>query len=498
MNYAAQGGTKPDAEIAEKRLSLDKPLKIDNRPLWLIVLDRTARYQVIAGFMLLCVVLFRLTPPAGLSAAGYQALVLFGATIFLWVSGLLPIAVTALLSMVMLPLLGIMEAKKTYAMFGNEAVFFILGAFILAAAMTGTGLSARLARAMLARFGKTPTRLALTVFLLSAFLSFVMSEHAVAAMMFPVVAEIATALRLEKGTSSYGRLLFMAIAWGCIIGGIATFLGGARAPLAAGMLRESTGLAFGFLEWTFAACMIVLPLLVIGFLLLLRFFPPDLDNVEEGMKFLNRKRLDSGRIGYDEILTALVMTGTICGWIIFGEKTGLAAIAMLGTAVLFTFRVVSWQKIEEYVNWGIILMYGGSIALASALEKTGAALWIVNKGLGMFSHSPLVAIAVISLVSILLTECISHAAVVAILMPIGMGLARSMGIDPKVMTLSIALPAGLAYCLPMGTPATAIAYASGYLKNRDIIVAGGVVMVISWLLFLGSVMFVWPLLGFRI
>jgi sodium-dependent dicarboxylate transporter 2/3/5 len=476
----------------------DKPLKIDNRPMWLIVIDRTARYQVIAGFLIIFLLLYRLAPPTGLSAAGYHSVLLFSATIFLWVTGLLPIAVTALLSMVMLPLLGIMEAKKTYASFGNEAVFFILGAFILAAAMTGTGLSARLARSMLARFGKTPTRLAATVFLLSAFLSFVMSEHAVAAMMFPVVAEIATALRLEKGTSSFGRLLFMSIAWGCIIGGIATFLGGARAPLAAGMLRENTGLTFGFLEWTAAACMIVLPLLAIGFFLLLRFFPPDLQDVEEGVKFLNRKRLESGKLSYDEILTAVVMVFTICGWIFFGDKTGLAAIAMLGTAALFTFRVVSWKKIEEYVNWGIILMYGGSIALAGALEKTGAAVWIVGKGMGLFAQSPFIAITVISLVSILLTECISHAAVVAILMPVGMGLAKSIGMDPKVITLSIALPAGLAYCLPMGTPATAIAYASGFLKSRDIIVAGSVIMAISWLLFLFSVLFVWPYLGLKI
>ncbi len=135
--------------------------------------------------------------------------------------------------------------------------------------------------------------------------------------------------------------------------------------------------------------------------------------------------------------------------------------------------------------------------MASALEKTGAALWLVNKGLGFFAQSPLVAIAVISLVSIVLTECISHAAVVAILMPIGMGLAKNMGMDPKVMTLSIALPAGLAYCLPMGTPATAIAYASGFLSSRNIIVSGLIIMVISWLLFLGSVMFIWPLLGLK-
>jgi len=476
----------------------DKPLKIDNRPMWLILLDRTARYQVMAAVVVVMAILLRLSPPAGLSADGYRSLVLFGATIFFWISGLLPIAVTALLSMVMLPLLGIMDAKKTYSMFGNEAVFFILGAFILAAAMTGTGISARLARTMLARFGRTPTSLAVTVFLLSAFLSFVLSEHAVAAMLFPVVSELATALNLEKGKSSFGRLLFMALAWGCIIGGIATFLGGARAPLAAGLLKEATGLHFSFLEWSTAACMIVLPLLVIAFLLLIRFFPVDLEDVEAGRKFLNHKRLEMGKMGYDEMLTALVMVCTVACWLLLGEKTGLAAIAILGAAALFTFKVVSWQKIEEYVNWGIVLMYGGTIALASALEKTGAALWIVKKGLGGLSDAPLALIAVISLVAMVLTECISHAAVVAILMPVGMGLCKATGMDPKVMTLSIALPAGLAYCLPMGTPATAIAYASGYLKSRDIITSGIVVMAISWVLFMASVVFVWPLIGLKI
>jgi len=97
-----------------------------------------------------------------------------------------------------------------------------------------------------------------------------------------------------------------------------------------------------------------------------------------------------------------------------------------------------------------------------------------------------------------LTECISHAAVVAILMPVGMGMCKTLGMDPKVMTLAIALPAGLAYCLPMGTPATAIAYASGFLKSREIITSGTVIMAISWGLFLLSVVFIWPLLGLKI
>lgn len=480
------------------QISFDKPLKIDTRPIWLIVMDRTLRYQLLAGLALLAVIAFQLTPPVGLTAAGYHSLVLFGVTIVLWVSGLLPIAVTALLSMVMLPLLGILPAKQTYALFGNEAVFFILGAFILAAAMTGTGLSARLARSMLARFGRTPRRLALTVYLLAAGLSFCMSEHAVAAMLFPVVMEITDSLSLKAGKSSYSRLLFMSIAWGCIIGGIATFLGGARAPLAVQMLRENNGLEFSFMDWTLASITIVIPLLLIGFLVLERFFPIDIPDVEGGLRQLNRKRLEIGKVSVNEIITALVMILTIGAWMLYGRELGLANIALLATAVLFTFRVVSWEKIEEYVNWGIILMYGGSIALASALEKTGAALWIVKQGLGAFTPSPFVVIAVISFVSIILTECISHAAVVAILMPIGLGLAQGLGIDPKIMTLAIALPAGLAYCLPMGTPATAIVYGSGHLSSREIIMPGALIMAISWLLFLAAVFFVWPLIGLKL
>ncbi|SNB45121.1 DASS family sodium-coupled anion symporter [Geobacter sp. DSM 9736] len=481
-----------------EQITFDKPLKVDRRPIWLILFDRTFHYQIFGGLILLCAFLFNLTPPQGLTVQGYHAMILFGATVFLWVSGLLPLAVTSLVAMAMIPLLGIMEAKKTYAMFGNEAVFFILGAFILAAAMTGSGLSTRLARGMLATFGKTPTRLALTVYLLCAFLSFCMSEHAVAAMMFPIVAEISQSLRLDGERGSYGKLLFMSIAWGCVIGGIATFLGGARAPLAVGMLRETTGLDFSFFEWTMAAIMIVIPLLAIGFMLLLKLFPQDIASVDEGLRFLNRKRLEAGRMSYDEMIVAVVMVATILAWIFFGKALGLAAIATLAVAVLFTCRVVSWQAIEEYVNWGVILMYGGAIAIASALEKTGAAQWLAGKGLAGLGHSPFMVITIISLISLLLTECISNAAVIAILLPIGISLAKSMGMDPRVMTLAVTLPAGLAYCLPMGTPANAIVYSSGFLKGREMIVSGLVIMTISWLLFLASARFVWPLLGFKI
>ena len=128
--------------------------------------------------------------------------------------------------------------KEVYALFGNEAVFFILGAFMLAGAVMHSGLSNRIALAIMDRFGASPRKLLLSVYLIAAALSCVMSEHAVAAMLFPIVFEIAKSLGLKPGTSGYGKLLFLTLAWGCIIGGVATFLGGARVPLPWGCLKR--------------------------------------------------------------------------------------------------------------------------------------------------------------------------------------------------------------------------------------------------------------------
>src|SRR5262249_49319996 len=156
---------------------------------------------------------------------------------------------TSLLAIIMLPLSGVMSANKAFALFGNEAVFFILGVFILAACLMKSRLSTRVALAVLRRFGRQPRTLPLSIYLPYALMSFFMSEHAVAAMNFPVIMEIVAVLRLGKLRSNYAKALFLAMAWGTTIGGVATLLGGARAPLALGMVKEATGQTFTFAEW---------------------------------------------------------------------------------------------------------------------------------------------------------------------------------------------------------------------------------------------------------
>lgn len=467
---------------------------VDTRPLWVVLLSAAYRPAAFMGIGLLFWYIITLTPPDGLTPAGLKTIGVFVVCLFFWVTGLIPLSITSLLALVMIALLGIMESKQVYALFGNEAVFFILGAFILAAAMMKSGLSSRMALFVLRRC-RGPRRLLLGVYLFPAFLSFWMSEHAVAAMMFPIVLEIAKALGLKPLESSYAKSLFIASAWGCIIGGVATFLGGARNPLAIGILKESTGSDLGFFEWMVAVVPVVGILLVIGFVMILKWFPRDITDTGKAAEALNRKNEELGAVSWNEKMIGGIMLLAVLFWMFVGKKLGLANIAIVAVALLFVFKLIRWKDVEEYVNWGILLMYGGAIALGAALAGTGAAAWAANATIGRWATSPMALVMLFSAISILLTEAMSNAAIIAILMPVGISLSANMGMDPKIITMAIAMPSGLAYCLPISTPATAIAYSSGFFRMRDLVVPGAIMGVVSWIVFNLMIKIYWPLIG---
>ena len=471
---------------------------IDTRPMWRILATQTYRPLVLLLGVAAFFAVYWMPPLADLSIGGQKALAIFVLCLVYWVTNVLPLMVTSLLAMVLLPTTGVMSARDTYALFGNEAVFFILGAFILAAALMKCGLSTRLAIAVLRRFGHTPRTLLLSLFLMNAFMAFFMSEHAVAAMTFPITVEIATVLRLRRGQSNYGKALFLAMAWGTQIGGIATLLGGGRAPLALGMLRESSGQTYSFAEWTLAAWPVVLVLLFAGWQVIVRFFPIDIESVRDADAIIEEKSLRMGRMSVRERMIGLVMLATLAAWIIGGEEYGLATIALVGVVTMFLFGLLTWSDIEKYVNWGVLLMYGGAIALGSALNRSGASTWIASVTVSRWAHSPAAVIAMISAFGILMTEAMSHSAVVALLMPVSLGIAQQFGIDPRIMAPAVALPAGLAFTLPVGTPGNAIAYSSGYLRLRDMLGPGSLLVLIAWIAFNLTAYYYWPLIGLRV
>ncbi|MFV2041014.1 MAG: DASS family sodium-coupled anion symporter [Candidatus Hydrothermarchaeales archaeon] len=445
---------------------------------------------------LVILVLVLLFPnPAGLSVEGQRVIAIFAMAIVLWASAALPLSVTGILVIAALPLLGAMDAKTSYSLFGSPAVFFILGAFILAAAMMKTGLSMRLSLIVLKRFGKSPAMLIAGVLFTSAAMAFIMPEHAVAAIMFPVVLDIARALELEPLKSKYGTLLFLALAWGSVIGGIATLLGGARNPLAIALLSEYYGLEVGFFQWVAIAAPVTIIMLVVAFAVLILYFGLDVTDVSKAVSTLERDLLAQGAMSSDEKKVGLVMLGTLLLWITMGSRLGLANIALISSVFLFSLGVMDWKDVEGYVNWGVILMYGGAIALGSALVSTGAAQWLADIFLSNMLLTPITFLLVLSLFSKFLTEGISNTAAVAIILPIGFGIGQAIGINPIAIVFIVAIPSGLAFTLPVASPPNAIAYSSGYYEISDVVKPGLILNMLSWIVFIIIALVYWPMIG---
>jgi sodium-dependent dicarboxylate transporter 2/3/5 len=457
---------------------------------------RRRRVIFITAALVACAAIALMPTPEGLSREGQNAIAIFALCFILWVSNALPLAVTSLLAIVLLPTLRVISSERSFALFGSSVVFFILGAFILAAALMRSGLSTRLAVAFLRSFGRSPMALLGGVIFSGGFLAFWMPEHAVAALLFPIVLEIARALEIVPNRSGYGKLLFLALAWGAVIGGVATFLGGARAPLALGILGEHYDLSIGFLEWMLAAAPFSVLLMAVAFFLLPRIIRVDVSDVSRARAALDAKARELGPLSAREKGVAVITVATVIAWIVAGGAVELASIAILAAVSLFVFGLIDWRSVEEYVNWGVILMYGGAIAIAAALHQTGGAAWIAHVAMsrvgGLSSFWMLMIFAV---VAAFLTEAISNVAAVAVLLPICFGVAEGTGVPPVAVVFAVAVPAGLAFALPMGTPPNAIAYSAGYYRLRDSVLAGSLLKIVALAILIVVIRFYWPFLG---
>ncbi|MDQ6990018.1 MAG: DASS family sodium-coupled anion symporter, partial [Mariprofundaceae bacterium] len=432
-------------------------------------------------------------PPQGLTDSGYHALLVFVLCLVLWVSQLLPLPITSLLGLALLPVLGVLPASEVFSFFGNPAVFFILGAFMLVAGVMQSGLSERLALYVLKKTGNSSQRLLMVMLFLPALMACVMPEHAVAALFLPIAWEIVRSLGLKKG-HMYGQAIFFALAWGAIIGGVATLLGGARGPLALALLDELAGQSFSFLQWSLAAFPLVLGVLLVASLLLKRMTAGVNLDMQAVQDVFSERRLELGELTIKGWLMSILKLGTVIAWLFAGHAHALASIALVSVVLMFALRLVGWQEVEKHVQWGVVLMYGGAIAIGKALSETGAAVWLADTlipgdmlGLGL--------LALLALVTLIFTESVSNAAAVAIVLPIAMPVGLEAGIDPMFMALSIGIIAGFAFMLPMGTPPNAMIYASGYVKSWSMLKYGVVLSTSALLLFLLVVKYWWPILG---
>lgn len=472
---------------------------VDRRPLWVVLFDRLRRYLLLALFFgIFFALLLTLEGPSDLSIQGYRALCLFVLCVLLWSTNLIPLSVTSLLAIAAVPLLGVMEASQAYSYFGNKAVFFILGVFILSASMIACGLSSRISIWVMRHWSNTPFQLVTSIYCFAGISSCFMSEHAVAVILFPIIHEIAQSLNLKRENSAYAKGMYFAMAWGCIIGGAMTVLGGGRVPLAVEMLEKSTSGAetIGILQYTQLSFPLVLAMFAGGWLALKFLFPPDIQDIEAARKTLKQKSHVMGKLTLQEKGIALVMAMTLFSWFVFGDELGVANIAIISIVLLFALNLITWKMVEAHINWAIVLMYGGAVCLGEVMAETGAALWLAEKLFSGLAESPTVFLLVIALLSTLFTTFMSNSAVIAILLPTAISMSPAYGIHPAMATLTVILPSNFAFILPIATPASALAYSSRFLTLKEMAFSGSLLSLFGLGCFLIMLTFYWPMMGF--
>jgi sodium-dependent dicarboxylate transporter 2/3/5 len=430
-------------------------------------------FFIILAFSILAI--FYLAPnPENLAHEGQVMIGILIMAAILWITEPIPLAVTGLLIMIMQPILHVLTPTEVFSSFGNQAVFFLIGAFIIAAAIEKHGLHRRIALRFLSQFDENPRMFTLGIMLSCAFLSFVMPEHGVAALFLPIVASILIAMKVVPKQSNFGKISMLAVAYGCSIGSLGTLIGGARNPLTVGILSEELGITVTFIDWMIYSMPIVIISLPLVWIVLQFSFPIELKDITSAKKEIKNQVLKSGRISRKEILVLSILVLTVFMWIFFSHNVyfGLAVIALFGAFLLFLTGCINWKDVENRVPWGIILLYGGAITLGIGIQQTGAGEWIANQlfqSAGINIYFVIIAMIVLT---ILLTNIMSNIGAVALLLPIGIAVAPELNISPLFISMLIALSGGLAFMLVISTPGNAITYSSGYFSTRDLFKAG--------------------------
>ena len=420
---------------------------------------------VISLFILLSPFFF--PPPEGLSAEGFKALSVFIVCILWWITNVVPIMITSLLAIVLFPLLGLSSSEEVYKHFGNTAVFFLVGSFILSSALRRANITKRIAIGFVKKFGKDSRRLVLSFLSVSYFLSLWMISHAVVAVLLPIVLEFA-----EDFDERLLKPLLFSILWGSTLGGNTTLLGGGRAPLVLAMLQPYYRNGLSFTEWTLYSFPITLSLLFISALLLLKMTPKiDIHKMKKSQEAQNV-------IHTKQLRVASIAIATILLWILAGEKLGVANIALGAVIALFLTNSITWKEVEEDVNWGIILMYGGAIVLGRMMNQTGVSRWLV--GLFHLNEIPkLFLIFVFFTSGVLLTEVMSNSAAAVIMTQVAFPLIKNFGIPPEALTVLISMSTGFAFMLPTGSPSVAMVISTGHFSEKELVRYGMIMSFIS-------------------
>ncbi len=445
-----------------------------------------------------------------------------------WLTEAVEIEVTALLPIALFPILGILPLGKTTANYGADVIYLFLGGFVLARAISRWGLDRRIAFATLRLVGTRPRAIVAGLMGATAFLSMWVSNTATCAMMVPIVLsviDVALRRRTGKGLEETGGIpesdrdlrhfalsALLGVAYASSIGGLGTIVGSPPNGILVRYVEQVTGARVSFLDWMKIGLPVVVVFLPLAWFLNAKvMFRSRMGEIEGGQEYVRGEWARLGPLSRGEratlavfLVTALLwMTAPLLGkWEIGGSKplAGLsdAGIAIAAAIALFVIpadrasgkRVMEWSDAAK-LPWGVLILFGGGLALASAIDANGAAAYLGSLAAGLQGWPTwAVVLAVIALMTFM-SEVTSNTAQVAAMLPILAALAPALGIRPGLLMVPATVAASCAFMMPVGTPPNAIVFGTGLVRIPQMMKAGLwlnlagilVIFLLTWLVF---------------
>ena len=484
--------------------------------------NRSLRQNIgfILGPLLFLIILFGFSP----EGMPKSALAVLASTVWIatwWITEAIPIPATSLLPIILFPITGAVEGGITNA-YADSTIFLFLGGFIIAIAMQKWGLHRRIALNIILFVGTSTQRIVLGFMVATGFLSMWISNTATAMMMMPiaaaVIAHVTSSLEDNKNLeNNFGKAIMLGIAYSASIGGVGTLIGTPPNTIFAGIVKELYNVQISFAGWMLFGVPLAAILLIIVWFYLVKFaFPMKLKEIPGGKTVIQEEKHQLGAMSFEEKLVLVVFTLTAFTWIsrafvaeriaekfVFLSFVGRlddTIIAIIASVILFMLpskqakdgKLINWNDAKE-VPWGILLLFGGGLAIAKGFKESGLAQWIGEQLTILQSVHFLVLILCVTTLVLFLTEITSNTATATMMFPIMASLGLALNVHPYALMVAAGISASCAFMLPVATPPNAIVFGSGLLKITDMVRAGFWINIFCIFFITGMIYFFMPI-----
>lgn len=429
-----------------------------------------------------------------------------------WMTEAVPIAITALLPLILFPLLGVMKMSEAAAPYANPIIFLFMGGFMIALALEKHRLHERIALNLIKFTGTSGNGIIVGFMLATAFISMWISNTATAMMMLPIAISVINLLKsdpsmpnehLPKGERNFAIGLMLMVAYASSIGGIGTIIGTPPNVVFAGLLDQFYHQKLDFGKWMLVGVPLMALILLATYIIITKIlFVNGIKNVKGSDELIRIKLLELGNISKEEKLVIVIFSVTCLMWV-FQQAINLLLgkeilndtnVAMTGGVLMFA-TPVDWKQMKfllrwsdtEKMAWGILILFGGGLCLALGLSNAGI---IQAVGAKIAEQSPSTQWLLFGLItaSVFITELMSNVALVQIFLPVVFGIATNLGVNPILLGMPVTIGASMAFMFPVATPPNAIVFSSGHMKVKHMMKAGILLNIVSIILiYLASV-----------